>query len=252
MLTAASFSSSLSPFAKAMALTTTGASKQTSCKRIFVAIELPNPVRKYCQETITQKLLPLDSLEPTPSVKWILDESMHHCTLQFLGSVNEIVIPDLVQNIRKQCQSIAPMTLSLGKLGCFPHHDRTQNARVIWFGLQGDSQELSNLSKAIMDITESLGLQREKRPFRAHVTLGRVRSASPVLVGRKRRRSPPMSLPFPLQQFIEEGMSTGNIDNGPVNSFQVEHVELIESVLSKQGPTYKTLERFDLLGSQWR
>lgn len=230
-----------------LTMSTTKAS--LSSKRLFLAIEIPSPVRQYCCETITQKLLPLDN-DP-PSVNWVLDESMYHCTLQFLGSVNESMIPDLVQNIQAQCQSIYPITLEItGRLGCFPHIDSTNNARVIWLGLQEEAEELTQLSGLIMDATEPLGFQREKRPFRAHVTLGRVRSSSSTSGGRKRGRNPPISLPPALQDVLEQAMKTGkNTNSGEASSFQVKHVALIDSILSKQGATYQTLARFDLLGS---
>lgn len=157
-------------------------------KRLFVAIELPDFVRQHCQELITEQLLPLDQnndfnvelpTTPSSSVKWVLDESMFHCTLQFLGAVNQAKNSDLTQALSQACRRIPPTTLRLGNIGCFPHRNSAKNARVIWLGLESASNnkgELANISRAIMDATEPLGFQREKRPFSAHVTLGRVRS----------------------------------------------------------------------------
>jgi len=228
-------------------------------KRLFVAIELPDFVRQHCQELITEQLLPLDQnndfnvelpTTPSSSVKWVLDESMFHCTLQFLGAVDQAKNSDLTQALSQACRRIPPTTLRLGNIGCFPHRNSAKNARVIWLGLESASNnkgELANISRAIMDATEPLGFQREKRSFSAHVTLGRVRSRP--MEGKKRRRkwkSKPMDLSTYLQKHLEEAMETKN-DNLEV--FELRHVALIESILSKQGPSYQTLERFDLLGS---
>eukprot|EP00980_Cylindrotheca_fusiformis_P006725 scaffold1400_cov137-Cylindrotheca_fusiformis.AAC.3 len=218
--------------------------KESPSRRLFIAIEMPRAIREYCREKITQELLPLDNNGEPPSVKWIVDESMYHCTLQFLGSVDETLIPDLAQNLQTNCNSIPPFTVSLGNLGCFPDIKTTKNARVIWLGLKDKDEALSTLSHAVVNATEPLGFPREKRPFHAHVTLGRVRTASS---GYSRRRNAAMRLPNALRDHLNTSMSPENIDDSDLGgSFQVQHVALIESVLSKQGPAYNTLQRFDL------
>lgn len=235
----------------------TAADKPKPSKRLFVAVALPEDVKQLCLETITDNLLPLDTnseeQENTTSVNWVLDPSLFHCTLQFLGSVEGDLIEDLSEQLREQVKSIAPFTLHLGGLGCFPNHKNTQNASVVWLGLGGDTQELKKLAGVVMDTTEQLGFPRERRPFNAHVTLGRVKRSGGrgPRGGRKRGRShSTSSLPAALQERIEKMMNPekeeAQADSKNMCTFHVNHVALMESKLSKGGPQYITLERYDL------
>eukprot|EP00526_Cylindrotheca_closterium_P015678 CAMPEP_0113617732 /NCGR_PEP_ID=MMETSP0017_2-20120614/8945_1 /TAXON_ID=2856 /ORGANISM="Cylindrotheca closterium" /LENGTH=265 /DNA_ID=CAMNT_0000527163 /DNA_START=137 /DNA_END=937 /DNA_ORIENTATION=- /assembly_acc=CAM_ASM_000147 len=255
-ISSSSSTTSTTPISVTALTTASQPSKPKTSKRLFIAVELPDDAKDLCLETITDKLLPLD--KPTPeneksSVKWVLDPSLFHCTLQFLGSVKDDQIRDLSDQLRKQVQSITPFTLQLGGLGCFPNRKSTKNASVVWLGLEGDTQELKDLSSVVMDTTEPLGFRRERRPFSAHITLGRVKRRIGGGGRRKRGRGqePQNSSSFPtaLQDQIEKMM---NIDHNEATetkstcSFQVNHVSLMESKLSKRGPEYITLERFDL------
>jgi len=243
------------------ALTTAAADKPPKpkdSKRLFVAVELPDDAKQLCLETITEKLLPLDKTRneqqnDVTSVNWVLDPSLFHCTLQFLGSVDGEHIEDLSNQLRKQVQSTAPFSLQLGGLGCFPKHKSTQNASVIWLGLDGSTQELKDLASNVMDGTEPLGFCRERRPFSAHVTLGRVKRKSNGN-GRQRTRGrgdlPTKSSSFPaaLQDQLEKMMNSEEKEPATERtcSFHVNHVALMESKFSEGRPQYITLERFNL------
>ncbi|KAL3938887.1 MAG: hypothetical protein SGBAC_006287 [Bacillariaceae sp.] len=228
-------------------------SKTTVSKRLFLAVELPGNAKDLCLETITHKLLPLDRTEKEKfSVKWILNPALFHCTLQFLGSVEEERIQDLSDQLREQLQPLAPFTLQLGGLGCFPNHKSTKNVNVVWLGLEGETQELNDLSNKVMDITEPLGFCRERRSFSAHITLGRVKR---TCGGRRKRgrgkgQEIPSSLPPVLQGQLDRMMHVADTNESAETtstcSFQVNQVALMESRLSQSGPEYIMLERFDL------
>ncbi|CAJ1962252.1 unnamed protein product [Cylindrotheca closterium] len=241
----------------ATALTTASSkpSKPKAPKRIFIAVELPDDMKELCLETITDRLLPLDKTENDKStVKWVLEPSLFHCTLQFLGSVEEDRIQDLSDQLRGKVLSTPPFTLQLGGLGCFPNHKSTKNASVVWLGLEGETQKLKDLSCTVMDTTEPLGFRRERRPFSAHVTLGRVKRGTGGRRKRGRRQEPgnSSSLPPALQDLLDRMMNSDSNEAREIKDrthpFGVNHVALIESKLSKDGPEYITLERFDLMG----
>lgn len=249
------------PLASAMALATAAQPskpKTKASRRLFVAVELPDRAKELCLDTVSEKLLPLDtdeSSETTKTVKWVLDPSLFHCTLQFLGSVHEDRIHDLSDQLREQVKTVEPFTLQLGGLGCFPNAKSTKNARVIWLGLEGAIQELRDLSSGVMDATEPLGFRRERRAFNAHITLGRVRDSSGsggIAPGRRRKRgwNNLQSAPLPpaLQERIEQMMQPNEVLFEKQCWFPVNHVVLMESQMSKDGPQYVTLERFDLAG----
>ena len=52
--------------------------------------------------------------------------------------------------------------------------------RVIWMSVAGDLEPLRELNGAVEAGLEALGFARERRAFRPHITLGRVRDGAPV------------------------------------------------------------------------
>src|SRR5262249_35443475 len=66
-----------------------------------------------------------------------------------------------------------PLALACGGLGVFPGPARP---RVVWAGITDGLRGLGLLAAALEGAMEPLGFQPERRPFRGHVTLGRVRS----------------------------------------------------------------------------
>jgi RNA 2',3'-cyclic 3'-phosphodiesterase len=132
--------------------------------RCFVAIDPAAEVRA--------RLVALrhELAEAGADVRWARDEGLH-CTLAFLGSVEETRL-DLVQEaLRAALEQRAAFSMRALGVGAFPSSSR---ARVVWVGLE--SEALAALAETIGGALEPLGFAREKRPFRPHVTLGRVRS----------------------------------------------------------------------------
>ena len=65
-----------------------------------------------------------------------------------------------------------PIKLAISRLGIFPN---TRRPRVLWAGLTGELEALSELQSAVDDMVGRLELPKEQRPFSPHLTLGRVR-----------------------------------------------------------------------------
>jgi 2'-5' RNA ligase len=66
----------------------------------------------------------------------------------------------------------APLELALGGLGGFPNLSRP---RVIWQALAADVERLQVIQQALEDRLVPCGFPRARRPFRAHLTIGRLR-----------------------------------------------------------------------------
>jgi len=133
--------------------------------------------------------------------------------MAFLGRVEEARIGTLSSAIASAVQGHVDFTVRLGALGAFPSIRR---ARVIWAGLDDATGGLAALSESIGDELEPLGFPREKRAFRPHVTLARLRSPKPVEL---------TVSPAPL-------------------SFPVERISLFESHLRRPAPLYEELATF--------
>ncbi|MCU0493566.1 MAG: RNA 2',3'-cyclic phosphodiesterase [Chloroflexaceae bacterium] len=133
--------------------------------RLFIALRLP--------EAVIQRLAEVqDQLRPSSSrlVKWVAPTSIH-LTLQFLGEVAEERVEPLAQALRATSFDSSPV-LHLGNLGAFPTMRRPQ---TIWMGLAGDLAGVERSYQAVLAVTAPLGFVPEARPFRPHLTLGRVR-----------------------------------------------------------------------------
>jgi 2'-5' RNA ligase len=105
-------------------------------------------------------------------VRWISVTSIH-LTLKFLGEIDPANLAALSDALKKATASASSMTLRLRGLGCFPN---LQNPRVIWCGVEGEIEKLSVLQENVERACESSGFPREDRPFRPHLTLGRLGS----------------------------------------------------------------------------
>jgi 2'-5' RNA ligase len=114
-------------------------------------------------------------------VKWVTPESMH-LTLHFLGETDVALLPQLGAALRAALAGHAAIGLRLGGAGAFPN---PRQPSVIWAGVAGATAALERIQSATGAALESLGLPRETRPFRAHLTLGRVRrEATPAQLER--------------------------------------------------------------------
>jgi len=165
--------------------------------RSFVAIELPPEIRAWCEAAIEQarqKLGPAGA-----AVRWVNPEGIH-LTLKFLGAVPATRVPLLIDRLRAELTAQAPFTLEVGMLGVFPG---PKAPRVIWLATLGDVAALGACQRRVEGATVPLGYPSEKRAFKAHLTLGRIReTASPeqlAAIGALAAAWPPESSPaFPV------------------------------------------------------
>jgi 2'-5' RNA ligase len=141
-----------------------------STLRSFVAVEL--------DEELLGKLVRLqDRLggQVAPrSVRWVRPGGIH-LTLKFLGDT----LPDQVEAVKvalgQAASEVPPFTFTVGGLGCFPN---TRRPRVVWVGLYEPTGTLARLRDAVESHVAPLGFPTENRPFRPHLTLGRVHRAA--------------------------------------------------------------------------
>ena len=103
-------------------------------------------------------------------VRWVRPEGLH-LTLKFLGTVEESRVPAVEQAFVAACVGTPSLSLSLRDFGTFP---AARRPRVIWAGLEADPA-LELLAHRLESQFEALGFPVEGRPFRPHVTLGRIK-----------------------------------------------------------------------------
>ena len=153
--------------------------------RLFVAIPMGGEV-----EQVLSNLLERYREKPWP-VKWVRSEG--HLTVKFLGRVEAERLEPVSSAVHGACRGSPRIPFALTELGAFPRWSR---ARVLWAGLQSESA-LELLVHRVEQACAGLGFPVEGRPFRPHVTLGRVREDGRIpangLGALEREKLPPVS-----------------------------------------------------------
>ena len=158
--------------------------------RTFVAVALPEDV-VVAIDRVERALAAFDF-----KIRWV-DPHKIHLTLKFLGDVPLAGIDAIADALAAAVSKHPPLTLHATGVGAFPGFKRP---RIIWVGLGDQMQALSALQRDVETHLAALGFAPEKRPFRAHLTMGRVKGAidSRRLIeavnGLQRFESPPFAV----------------------------------------------------------
>jgi 2'-5' RNA ligase len=138
--------------------------------RAFIALELPDAARRTLVDLQARLQGELSQ------VRWVRPEGIH-LTLKFLGDIPEAQVDPIGQALAATTQGQPPLKLGLKGLGVFPG---VRKARVVWAGLEGETAALIALQRSVDAALEALGLPRERRRFKAHLTLGRFKKSPPA------------------------------------------------------------------------
>lgn len=183
--------------------------------RLFIALEIPVADRNH----IHRAAHPLRAVDLP--VRWTHPDA-YHLTLKFLGEVSAEKLPELERAMRESTPGLALTALTLLGLGGAPSLARP---RVLWIDVE-QSPPLMQLQSRLDSALSDLGFPFEARPFRPHITLGRIqggRAISPADVDALRDLA--MEAPTPI----------------PIPS-----LALIESRLSPDGARYRVVSRIPL------
>jgi 2'-5' RNA ligase len=134
--------------------------------RAFIAVPLPGAL---C-DSIARVVAALRGLPGADRVRWLRRENLH-VTLRFLGNIDPDITPSLLTRVQEQTARLTPFELSLTRVDLFPSRRRPS---VVAFEM-APAEPLSELAQAVERGVVAAGLPREERPFRAHLTLGRIR-----------------------------------------------------------------------------
>jgi len=188
--------------------------------RAFIAIPLPS----LLLERLGDLQHRLEEEMPRRSVRWVRAPGIH-LTLKFLGDTPTERLPAIEQALAAVARNAPTCSFAVAGLGCFPNCRRPS---VVWTGVKEPTGRLAGLRDAIEEVMAPLGYEPEGRPFRPHLTLGRVqRSASRRDVGR-----------------VGEIIDRTSVEMlGEVSS---DRFALIRSILKPSGAEYETLRTFQL------
>ena len=150
--------------------------------RLFLAVDLDDAVREAIAAAIDAF-----PVRPVPW-RWSAPDTWH-VTLRFIGERPEPDVDRLEAALRSVAARHVPFDVALGPLGAF-HSIR--RARVLFWGIDAGADALARLATDVSRATEAaLGLDSADRPFRAHVTVARLRRPpGPDLAARLERVAP--------------------------------------------------------------
>ena len=138
----------------------------TETPRLFVAVPLDEAARGRVEALVET----VRATEPEGGgVRWVRLEGVH-VTLRFLGPTPEARLPDIVAAVRAAAASSSRMRIRIAGAGSFPSPDRP---RTLWLGVTDGADGLAGLASRLDDGLVDAGWERERRPFRAHLTLAR-------------------------------------------------------------------------------
>ncbi len=138
--------------------------------RTFFAVDLDDAARCAAAELVR-------ALRERPDgdrVRWVRAETLH-VTLCFLGDTDPGRVAPLLERVAPELAPLAPFALELGAAHPFPSARRP---RVVALDV-APAEPLEELAAAVERGVVGAGFEAEERPFRAHLTLGRLRSGRP-------------------------------------------------------------------------
>jgi 2'-5' RNA ligase len=187
--------------------------------RAFIALKLPPEVIAALGNL--QSRLKKQGL----NLRWVRPANIH-LTLKFLGEVSTERLHAVKDIIQAVGGSQPAFSLESRGLGVFPS---IKNARVLWSGIHGDVDRLATLQCQMDTELAGIGFVPDKRVFRGHLTLGRVK-------GRIDRKK--------LAAVIAACGSFGS------PAWSVERLSLFKSDLKPSGAVYTELFAADLLNRE--
>jgi 2'-5' RNA ligase len=131
--------------------------------RTFIGVDPSPGVRRKLME-LSRELSAAGA-----DVRWVREGGLH-CTLKFLGAVEPARLEQVQLALRRELASVAEFVAEARGLGVFPSW---REPRIVWVGL--DAEELPALAAHVESALVPLGFAPEKRAFRPHITLARVR-----------------------------------------------------------------------------
>lgn len=183
--------------------------------RIFIAVELDPALHQAVIDT-QQRLESAGA-----KVRWIKSHGLHF-TLRFLGEISMAQVARVRLATREAASGVQPFSITLRSLGAFPSLQRPQ---VVWIGVDEGREPLEAVAERLDGVLAHHRFPRERRKFRPHLTLARVRDS---------------------RQWGDLVRALAQFKDVEVGSQRVEALTVMESQLMPQGPLYTRVEEVSL------
>jgi len=182
-------------------------------KRLFIAVDIiPEP--EFIEYFIWFK-----EIFRAEKIKWVKENKLH-LTLKFLGDTEETQIPGIIHQLSDLQNIHNQISFNLKGLGYFGSRN---NPRIIYSKIEDENELLHKLSLLINESLSEIGIKKEEKEFRAHLTLGRIKflKIEPLFFSELEKHHDIFFQYVKVNEFI-----------------------LYESILEAQGPIYIPIQRF--------
>lgn len=135
--------------------------------RLFFAVEFDESLKDAIARAIEEIGV------EDPPWRWVARHNFH-ITLKFLGETREERVKPLVMSAVGALRQMPPFQIQLGALGGFP---TLRRPRVLFYQVNQGADELTALAERLdLALNNDLAVERDRRPFRAHATVARVKT----------------------------------------------------------------------------
>lgn len=179
--------------------------------RLFISFDIPGEIQN--------RIIDLrDQLYQSRQVKWEKKEKLH-ITAKFLGDTEESLIPDILSRLEEVIKKYSKIKAEFFRFGLFYKMNRP---KILWLGLK-ENEKLTKLFRDIEDKLADLGFEKEKRKFKPHLTILRIKG----------------------NEDFKKIKEMTSVEFEPI-IFDIQNVSLIKSELKPGGSVYSTIKSFEL------
>ncbi len=184
--------------------------------RLFIAAEIPDKIKKELGYLLD------DFKRFDGGVKWVEPDNIH-ITVYFFGDVRESDYNLLDESLKDLGSVVSPFEVSIKRVSAFPNPRRP---RVIWCGVEDSSEMLKKANAFVRTVIMEKGINanRDEREFKAHLTIGRVKRMSNNTL---------------VDKILEHS-------DASFGSFVIDSLVMFKSTLTRKGPVYEQLNRYNL------
>ena len=183
--------------------------------RTFLAVFPPPLVQAAIADRIERARVPGDG------ISWVKRDNLHY-TMRFLGELSPARVERASRAAAAAVVGASAFDARLGPAGAFPDFRRP---RVLFFGLEEGAAALEILARSLDEALRREGFGPPDKPFRAHLTIGRVRE--------------------PAGRSLEGTLGPLREEWGELR-FAVQSLTLVESRLDPRGSIYRPIGEYPL------
>lgn len=170
--------------------------------RCFIAVDIPENIKSKINFYLSE----LEKINHENRIIWIKKQNIH-LTVQFIGEIGEHKVKNLIKRLKNM--QFEPFFVEFDNAATFFPNEK--HPKVIKLKIIDKKRKLIELNEKIRKTLNDLSIDYDKKPFSAHLTLGRIKYLSGNF-----KKTYPINLP----------------------RLRINNIQLLRSSLTKNGPIY--------------